>query len=294
MHIYHFADGQKGYDQHHMQVLHAFYDGCIETGIKPRLIPFSSSFRDDDDIDYAVIFGTYKKALPWSEPRKRIMERQARFGKRTVVIDSGYVKREKYYMVGLDGLNGRADFRVPDIMQDSMPGDRWEQLGVELKPKREDRKKNHVLLCGQVPWDASVQDTDHLAWLQEMANKLTKATNRTVIFSRHPLSPKEIHIRGVQNINIPCLDLWLKGCHVTVCFNSNSGVESVIAGVPTLSFDPGSMVWEISQHHIDSIEDPYFPEEEERRRWAHALAYCQWHIDEIKSGEAVKHILGLS
>lgn len=280
--------GDKGYNDKHMAALRAFAEGCRKTGLEVRARSFSEGLFDTPG-DYAVMFGTYKRAIDFTRPRQELLDHQKKHDRDTVVIDSGYVKRDEYYMVGLNGLNGRADFRLGM----EMPGDRWEKLGVELKPKREDKPYNHVLLCGQVPWDASVQHTNHIEWLQGIANKLVNLTNRPTIFSRHPLSPSNIYLRGIQNAAASHLPTYLQGCHATICFNSNSGVESVIAGVPTLSFDEGSMVYDISSHDLVDLDDPYFPDDETRRDWANDLAYCQWNIDEMRSGDAAKHILGV-
>ncbi len=282
--IYSYVTGPLANPDHDM-VLADFARGLEKLGLEYNRVPFGSHLSSEVP-DYAVMFGTYKKGVPMSISRKEIMDRQAEHGKQTIIIDSGYVKRSHYYMVGIGGLNGRADFRL----KEKMPGDRWEQLGVKLQPWREESKANHILVCGQVPWDASVQHTNHIGWLQQTVAHLTGLTERTILFSRHPLSPENIFIDGVSNINIPNLDLWLKGCHATVCFNSNSGVESLIAGVPTFSFDEGSMVWGLSRHNLNQIEEPLYPERDE---WANRIAYCQWTTKEMALGLAQRHILGL-
>jgi len=63
-----------------------------------------------------------------------------------------------------------------------MPNDRAKLLDIELKPYRQGE---HVVLCGQVPWDASVDTTNHVAWLKESAATLRKYP-RPVVFRPHP------------------------------------------------------------------------------------------------------------
>lgn len=286
--IFHF-DGQRR-DERHYTALRAFHKGCLALGINSRMLDIAGH-AEAPECDFAVVFGTHKEKLPWSIKRRLVMERQAETGGRTVVIDSGYVNREHYYMVGLDGLNGRADFRL----KPEMPGDRWEALGVYLLPERRDEETNKILLCGQVPWDASVQYTNHLGWLKETASILKKATDRLVIFQRHPLvSKKDCCVPGVWNVNNVNLDFWIVNCHATVSFNSNVTLDSVIRGVPGIVFDKGSMSWGVAGHGlpaINDLENLRWPGEDERRAWANRIAYCQWTLDEMASGQAVRHIL---
>jgi hypothetical protein len=72
-----------------------------------------------------------------------------------------------------------------------------------------------------------------------------------------------------------------------VTFNSNSGVEAVVDGVPTLSFDIGSMVYEVSGHLLDDIEEP---KRFDRTQWLANLCYAQWNPEELRNGEAWDHL----
>ena len=106
----------------HSRCIRALYEGC----------PEQKTLTTDweyEPADVAVMFGTYKKAIPLSFPRGRIFQEQKVRGARTVIIDSGYVKRgdgpDDYYSVGIDGLNGRADFK-----NKNSPDDRWTKLDV--------------------------------------------------------------------------------------------------------------------------------------------------------------------
>ena len=79
----------------------------------------------------------------------------------------------------------------------------------------------------------------------------------------------------------------LKKCRYTVSFNSNIGVESILNGIPTISCNEKSMVWNISSHDPGK---PYMPPLEERKQWAFNLAYSQWTLDEISLGLPQKHL----
>lgn len=269
----------------HRKVLESFLEGVMELGVDcdHKLTPISE-YREQIPPDVAVIFGMHKKSLPFTAPRKTVLEGQKAAGKDCIVIDAGYVKRDKYYMVGLNGINGRAYFNAVKC-----PLDRWEQLGVPLKPWRENDPNKCVLLCGQVPWDAACQHVDHYRWLQETLREIRQRTDRTILFSRHPKGPPKLHMPGVQNVNTPNLKFWIEAAHCTVSFNSNSGVESVIEGVPTFAFDLGSMAIPVANRSLDKIEHPDKPD---REQWAYNLAYCQWNVEEMREGLPFHHLMG--
>lgn len=56
-------------------------------------------------------------------------------------------------------------------------------------------------------------------------------------------------------------------------------------GVPVIACDPGAMCWDVAAHGLDAeIVRP------SRDAWAARLAWTQWTIDEIESGEAWSHV----
>jgi hypothetical protein len=72
-----------------------------------------------------------------------------------------------------------------------------------------------------------------------------------------------------------------------VTFNSNSGVEAALAGVPVFAFDEGSMVWEIANKTFDAIDNPQRPD---RTQWLADLSYAQWTPREMREGKAWRHL----
>src|SRR5712675_1353842 len=158
----------------HDQVILAFYEGCPE----PKKL-----IRDYlyEPADVAVVFGWIKSQVPERWPRAKVIRQQRNENRDVVVLETGYINRGEgethHYAAGLNGLNGRANFR-----NQGMPNDRAKLLDIELKPYRQGE---HVVLCGQVPWDASVDTTNHVAWLKESAATLRKYP-RPVVFRPHP------------------------------------------------------------------------------------------------------------
>ena len=263
-------------DPVHDLVLRAFYDGCPE---QKEL----RSVRNYEPSDVAVVFGTWKQAIEFSKYRGWIIKEQTEQKKPVVIIDSGYIKRgmgeHDYYACGLGGLNGRADFR-----NHHSPADRFEALKVEIRPWRE--AGDVILLCGQVPWDASVDFTDHQAWLEDAVERIKANTERPIVFRPHPkakiATPKGCTIRSKDGLGEDLARAW-----AVVTFNSNAGVDAALAGIPVFVDDIGSMAYAVANRNLIHLDDPQMPD---RSKWAANLAYCQWTPKEMREGRTWKHL----
>ena len=251
----------------HDAVILAFYDGCAEG---KKLV----TGWHYEPSDVAVVFGVYKSKVPISYPRGVVIAEQRKRGLDVIVLETGYINRgdgeSNHYAAGYNGLNGRADFRNADS-----PGDRAEKLQIELQPWRKDGE--HILLCGQVPWDASVEHIHFNTWLSTARERLRQTTDRPVRFRPHPQMAK------------PDMSLEedLEDCWAVVTFNSNTGVDALLRGVPVFADDAGSMAYPIANKDISKIENPQTPE---RKQWLNNLSYTQWTPEEMRRGLAWVHL----
>lgn len=256
-------------------MLRALYEGC------PAEKKFIEGFKYEPS-EIAVIFGVHKSKIKKSWPRGKVFRQQREKNLDVIVLETGYINRgdgeNHHYAVGFNGLNGRADFR-----NKNMGPERFEALKVDLRPYSHGE---NIIVCGQVPWDASVDHTDHKAWILETVHRLKLATTRQVIFRPHPLAnlPK---ISGC-GYSIAPLSEDLKNAHCVVTFNSNSGVEALLHGKPVFAFDEGSMVWELANRDLDAVNAPNYPN---RQQWARNLAFAQWTPEEMREGRAWSHLL---
>lgn len=264
-------------DKHHDRVLRAFAEGVEECGEDCFINPVDRY----SPCDVAIVFGVKKDAVPLSKYRGAIIDLHREAKKPVIVIDSGYVKRDQYFSVGLGGLNGRADFKNADS-----PSDRWASLGVEILPWREDG--GHVLICGQVPWDAACQHVDHIKWCQETVRDIRVRTKRPLLFRPHPACKERVNYHVDCEVSERSLDDDLDGAQCVVTFNSNSGVDAAIRGVPVFAADVGSMAWPIANKTYQWINAPVITD---RTQWAHNLAYTQWTIEEMKEGQPWRHLI---
>lgn len=268
-------------DPVHDRVLEAFYEG-IE-GEKELVKNW-----DYKPSKIAVVFGVRKSKVPKSWPRGEIFQRQRSKNLDVIVLETGYINRgdgeNHHYAAGFNGLNGRADFRNQD-----MPDDR----AIKLRKSGHLRVLNwlnggeYVVLCGQVPWDASVDNSDHQTWLQATLERLRSYTKREVVFRPHPKALGVYKPLGCP-ISTGPLDEVLSRAHAVVTYNSNTGVEALLAGIPVFAGDHGSMCWSVANKSLISVDCPNKPD---RSQWVNDLAYTQWTLEEFRAGEAWRHLL---
>lgn len=197
-------------------------------------------------------------------------------GVRCVVIDYGYLRRVNgvrdfetgHWQVGVDRLGW--------LCPDEMPADRFDRLGIELKPGPRDGRA--VYVCGQHAGDPShgLDAKGIAAWARGAMRAASETTDKPVIWRPHPDSPVEIE--GAATSAGP-LD-W-RDVHRIVTINSNIGNEALIEGV-RVSCAP-------SASYAYLAGEPY-PDHQKRLRHFHRLAYSQWTLAEIETGEPFRFL----
>lgn len=199
-------------------------------------------------------------------------------GKQVLVMERGYVgDRFQWTSLGWNGLNGRADFRLPAQVDDQRWRDNFENL---MKPWQ--MGGDRIVVMGQHPNDASVRRIKFVEWADSVIEKLRTMTDTPIVFRPHPLA---MRVRVKADTLHGDLASALVRAAAVVTYNSNSGVDAVLAGVPTIAMDEGSMAWPVTTHEL-MPEPPH----KVRDDWAHRLAWCQWTLPEIESGLAWEHV----
>lgn len=226
---------------------------------------------DPAPCDLAVMWGFKKPACVKS-------------GRRALILERGYIgdRLNEWTSVGFDGLNGFADFR-----NKGMGSERWEaNFAPYLKPWRDHYDGKYVLIMGQVAGDASLRGMNMGEWIGATARKISLAGHR-VAFRPHPLYRRAWGLPHVAQVLKGSLDEALAVARWVVCYNSNSAVDAVLAGIPTVTCDQGSMAWPVTGH------EPHRPPSmADRTQWAHDMAWTQWRSEEIRNGDAWDHLKG--
>lgn len=202
----------------------------------------------------------------WGWRVGRILHQQ---GHDVLVMERGYIgDRFAWTSLAWNGLNGLG--KVPKPPADK--GERFDKFHPSaLKPLSPDG--DYALICGQVPGDASLRGMNLHAWYCAQAQKRWGVP---ALFRPHPLAHKRGHVLSVPNAPFLRgeLEPALANAKVVISFNSNTGVDAILAGKTTYVEDRGGMAYGV----------------EDRTTWAHNLAWRQWSIDEIQSGYALQFV----
>lgn len=216
-------------------------------------------------------------AVMWGVKKKPEMSS----GQRALILERGYIgDRFSWTSMGFDGLNGLADF-----CNSNSPAWRFNELfSKHLKPWR-GHDGDYVLVMGQVEGDASLANVRINDWYRTVALKL-KHAGIPAYFRNHPLNMHRPTIPNLPSIS-PDISLEdsMRDAMWVVTYNSNSGVDAMMAGIPAVSCDEGSMIW-----NIGGRNPVLRPQMLDRTQWARNLAFCQWSLDEIRKGIAWDHL----
>lgn len=262
------------YNPKHAEILEAFAAGAASCGVDVAV----RNLGDWVEAKKAAIFGWHKIAFRATWPKQEVISRYR--GDNLIIVESAFVRRGEYYQVGLGGFAGNADFR-----SDGVPLDRWQDLGI--KPKRWQRRpRGPIVVCGQVPRDTQVQHVDHIGWCRKVVNYYARR-GEYVLFRPHPkIEDPSVYRIPPRLFDVPKLTQSLNRARCYVTWNSTSGVDAIIAGVPVIAMNPGSMAWPVASHSLDA--QLRYPS---RRQWLASLAYSQWTVEEMRQGLPWRHLM---
>jgi hypothetical protein len=188
-----------------------------------------------------------------------------------LVVEAGYYNnRRENVSMGYNGLNGEADF-----VNSNSDGKRWKHDRL-IKPWRSEAEGEYVLIIKQTPHDATLVSKteppiDMDTWVNEQKEKYLSLGYKVKI-RPHPLTK--------WTNNLPTLEEDFATAKIVVTCSSNTGVLSVLEGIPTVATYPVSMVYNLCKES----KTP------NRSQWIKDLSYCQWSLQEIANGDAWKHL----
>lgn len=195
-----------------------------------------------------------------------------RRGGRVVVAENGYLGDDEngrqHYALAVGAHNGGGTWHVGGP-------ERWAALGIPLLPWR--TAGTHILVCPQRGIGPK-NYAQHPAWPQDLCERLKQATRRPVRIRQHP---------GNKPAETP-LAADLEDCWAMVTWASNAGTHALLAGIPVFYEGPYWIMAPAGQRDISKIDAPDYPD---RLAAFERLAWAQWKVDEIASGEAFRTLL---
>ncbi|KAF1711066.1 hypothetical protein CSC70_03825 [Pseudoxanthomonas kalamensis DSM 18571] len=246
----------------------AFRSGLLALGHRPHWRSVSDYGQGQvEQFEVVVVSGVRDKG-------GQVCRDYTEAGIQVVVIDYGYLDRVSgvdtwetgHWQVGLGGLN-----RIPSF---ECPGDRFDALGVKLMPAK---AGGRPLVLGQHVGDPSHGYTEcgMAAWAQ------SKCDEHGAVFRPHPHSPG-VKVDADQSVG-PLADA-LSAASVVYTLCSTGGLEAMIAGVPAVADLPDRACW-------GELSGPALPSRAALRALCARIAYGQWTLDEMRSGQCVDFVL---
>jgi hypothetical protein len=171
-----------------------------------------------------------------------------------------------YYALGVGWHNGRGGWP-------SGGPERLNALGVELAPWRTDGE--HVLVAPNRSFGVGEQVMP-ADWAERTAARLRAQTKRPVRIRAHPGNNRPA--RGVEQD--------LQGAWAVVVWSSSVAQHALAAGIPTFIEAP----WQIVKGAGASgpVDAPVTPE---RRPVFERMAWAQWALEEIETGEPFRRLM---
>ena len=223
-------------------------------------------------------------------PNKDIWQNNQRSAKPTIVLEVGGIKRGTTWKVGLNGINRDAYFSPS-----GNTSTRAEQLGLKLKPWRSEG--SYILICGQhersQQWETMPNMT---AWLGNTINIIREYTDMPIYWRPHPRYPVQYVEQDFKNVirqnptkiedTYDDYDFNVRDAWATVCYSSNPGPHSIIAGIPAFVGE-SSLAFDVGNNNLHNIINPNMPD---RQQWLNDYAHTEYTLDEISAGIPLKNL----
>jgi hypothetical protein len=196
-------------------------------------------------------------------------------------MERGFIQRMDWTSLGWDGLNGRAQWNVAADSGQRFDTNFGHLIGDWC------RSDGYALIIGQVKGDAALVNVDIDRWYEQAVKAMFARGFEEVRIREHPVAIQQRkRLLTCQEFLIEgSLEEALSGAAVVVTYNSNTGVDAALAGIPVIACDHGSMAWPIAAQSLNAeVVTP------DRRQWCIDLSWRQWTLDELSSGFAWDHV----
>ena len=260
----------------------AFLEGVSEYGDYVELRELQPEVEVATGCDVAAMVGVKSREL---------YQANWRAGIHTLYFDKGYTRHStsggvrswEYWRVAVDAHH--PTHHLPKLPTAT---DRLDQLELQLKPWRKEGK--HIVFAGS---SQKYHDfyglQDPTTYARKIVKRLHGLTEREVVYRPKPSWKEAVEINGTVFSRGGSITDVLQDAWVLVTHGSNACFEAVLYGIPCIILGD-AVARPISSTALEEIENPRLATDEERRLWLAQLAYSQWTLPELASGDAWKHI----
>ena len=199
---------------------------------------------------------------------------------------------------------------------DNVGPERWNRFenmtGIKFKDWHS--PGGNILIMGQKEGDSSLVNIYKAGyasvydWIAEQCKTIRKYTDRPIVIRPHPrnldrgakIVTQLLKKTNLTNITMSPnltrggsqggegLDKDLNNAYCVVTYNSLSGVEAVVKGIPVFALDGGSMAWPVAHTDLSKIESLNY--NIDLQDWKNKIAYSMWNKKDVQTGECWSHL----
>jgi len=231
------------------------------------------NFVYEDNFEPLVLRGILKH---------KIMKRCWQDNRTFFYIDTGYFGNEK----SSTNPNGWKYWHriVKNNLQHTniipRPDDRFKQFNKQFTPWKKSGRSILIAAPDEKPCKFYGISKDD--WVNQTVDQLKKFTDRPIIVRDR--APKRID-RIATNTLQSALN---NDVFALVTYNSVAAIESIFHGIPAFTLAPVNAASPVSLQDLSQIETPYYADYDKLYAWGCHLSYGQFHISELKNGNAFK------
>jgi hypothetical protein len=215
--------------------------------------------------------------------RTYILEVAKRTNRRVLVLDTGLLKStrnrkgdpDNYFQIGYDNIKGFGKYYT-----ENCPDDRWKQLQIEILPWRKQKANNNILIFGQLRFGIGSQHVDIHKFYKHTMSYLTSQEKR-IFYIEHPNVPQKFEHSKYRISYVWDRTNRFSAIDAAVGFSTNTIIESIVCGVPTIAMSRLSPAYNFCSNHIEDVNEI---KTFDREQFLYNLAYTQWTPHEMSDG----------
>lgn len=165
------------------------------------------------------------------------------------------------------------DLQLNEIKE--RPSDRWKKFGHNISNRRTGGK--YILLVPPSDKPCRYYNIDVNTWIPEVKKEIRKYTDRPI---KVRLKKSRQYRRRVKPLYAD-----LQDCYALVTYQSIAAIESILYGVPAFTLAPCAAD-PVADKNLSQLDNPTVQDRDKIYKWAHHLAYGQFHVNELKDGTA--------
>ncbi len=299
MNVHFYVVGRKSRE---WDVACAFGEGVKTLGDSYATSEAAEFSEPDSAIDVACVFALKGAA-------KRILSAYRTMGARTILFDKGLIRDSTghtanenirgYYRVALDEFMPIG--RIERMMRENVSPARWVATGLRPRDRRPGHTESPIIYAGSSQKYCDFHDLgDEHEYAELITRQIRKAAGKRhpVIYRPKPSYDVAKPVDGTifsrnHGVDSPtfvagALAELLPKAFALVTHGSHAGIDSILAGVPTIILGDGA-ARPVSSTELSVMRDgtiPPYPDREKRARWLAAIGHWQYLVPEMVDGTA--------